>query len=605
MTRIVQNPGDTISRRMFHVGQFFIYLMASNLLLSTVLFLLGMTAGYLLAVLTVVTAALLLLVFYDERPGKWFLWEIASAFAVLAAVCFFLSLIYDHTCDGNWYHKTAIGFLRYGWNPVFQKTGDVTDSFLSLAAQRNDLIWIDAYGKQSWIFGATIYRITGRIESTKIHTILSMVTAFLLTVPVLRAKSWKWTPSVLLGIAAALNPVAIAQCLTFMVDGYLQIVLYIVLLVLLMISDRSIPDSVFSQGTKASLLLGAMAVLSNIKFTGLLYGGIFCIAFYLYCCFIRDSEIRKQSAGRWIGRSVLSGTGYLCVALICIGWAGYPTYIKNQKEYGTMTYPLTGDHPVDIMTGNTPYMFHNRNRLLNLADSLFSRVANPTGTPGTGLIQHKIPFTVFPSEMDYRQVEDVRVSGFGPLFSGLLLLSVLIIAISILSFLLLRRQNGKAARAGLLKTRSSAELLVLVVLLMSGLAIGIRESWWARYAPYLYFLVLTGYYVFLKTDVAPKSVPLRIVKTFLNLILMVLIGLNSMFFSHVGEFEKSAEIREQFAQLKQEEPVEVQTSLPGILFNFRDEGIAFDYVGFTLTGTDVQSFYYTLVNVRSKTGSRP
>ena len=64
---------------------------------------------------------------------------------------------YDLTIDGNSYHKTAIAFLKNGWNPFYEKSIDFqknNDDVIQFEEDSKVDIWIEHYPKASWILAA-------------------------------------------------------------------------------------------------------------------------------------------------------------------------------------------------------------------------------------------------------------------------------------------------------------------------------------------------------------------------------------------------------------------------------------------------------------------
>jgi hypothetical protein len=148
------------------------------------------------------------------------------------------------------------------------------------------------------------------------------------------------------------------------------------------------------------------------------------------------------------------------VGIVILGWA---PYVLNLLRFGHPFYPLMGHGAVDIMTGNTPAILVDLSRPARFLFSLFAGThAGYETTPAL-----KLPLALSWAEIRTAGGTDVRIGGFGPLFSAVVLLATIVVALQIV-----RRQFP--VHAGWL-------LYVGAVVLLSVLAM--PENWWARYVP--------------------------------------------------------------------------------------------------------------------------
>lgn len=90
------------------------------------------------------------------------------AAVVIGILILFLSVIvcsgfYDWSYDGNTYHKSMIGALKYGWNPLYETFYDFAHDHLDFLSTRTNT-WYDAYPKGTEIWGARVYALTNHIE---------------------------------------------------------------------------------------------------------------------------------------------------------------------------------------------------------------------------------------------------------------------------------------------------------------------------------------------------------------------------------------------------------------------------------------------------------
>ena len=524
-----------------HISQLIIYTFCLSILITASLFMVGKSVSWFLMPLSFAIAVLLLLVFYDAQIDDWIIIEIVSTILLFMILIFISGKIYDFSWDGNNYHKISVGLLRNHWNPLRDIPSMELIEGKGFKAT-GPYLWSEAYCKGTWIFGAGIYAITGNIESGKSYTLLSIVCVFFLSYAILQKKEYPRYCCVLVSLLAALNPIAIQQMWSYCVDGFLHTMLTLLIISLLMLEDKDHFNPIVS----ASLVAGSMIICGNIKFTGLLYGGIFCIAYYLWQCFRTVFEKRKN----WFGVCIKNGFLYLCLALVTIFWAGNTTYLTNLIRHGTFTYPLTGEGKLDIMTGNSP--FAEENHFKNLFYSLFSKMDNFLYTSGK-TPELKVPFSIdWEKESYYLDFVDTRISGFGMLFGGILIVSMVVIIIYLI-------------RATKNKQYYLFTMNIVVCLLLSFF---IKESWWARYAPYIYFLVLLAIMILLQQ----KSTVVRVIGSILVILLLVN---NCLPMTTIKKSrETSKELDSYFAELKEYKVIEVfNTDYEGIYFNLKDHDI--------------------------------
>lgn len=136
---------------------------------------------------------------------------------------------------------------------------------------------------------------------------------------------------------------------------------------------------------------------------------------------------------------------------------GYNPYVINTVYYGNPTYPLVGGGE-DIMTRNTPAVFESGNRFVNFFKSLLS-----VGSSEWGLLRGGFSAQEFLKTY----TTDTRVNGFGIMTAPMIVLGI------ILMF------NNRASHRWWI-----AWLAFLAV------GFSFEQSWWARYIPFLWTLVI-------------------------------------------------------------------------------------------------------------------
>ena len=182
-------------------------------------------------------------------------------------------------------------------------------------------------------------------------------------------------------------------------------------------------------------------------------------------------------------RSSLVLASFLCLG---VGLVGFNPYVRNTVEKGHPFYPILGEHRIDIMSINMDSTFGAKVRLEKFQESLLGRSSVQFHLE-RGRIPPKIPFTFTRAEFESVSTPDPRVAGFGPLFGGILILS-LSVGMASFALLFLRRHSG-APSAWRIPTGGKSDLWLLIGLVAAS-ALANPELWWARYVPQLWTLPL-------------------------------------------------------------------------------------------------------------------
>lgn len=365
----------------------------------------------------------------------------ASAFVLLLMVG---GLIMDTTWDGQTYQAEGIISLAEGWNPYYQASPD----------HAVFPTWLAFFSKGPWINAATIYRFTGHIETGKVFNFLLLMASFLFSRNAISTfpKLGKHT-ILLLSLLLTFNPVTLYQMFSFYVDGQLSSCLVIVVALFILYHSR--PDRVLL----VTLVLLSIYII-NLKLSGAIYLSIMAGGMLVWNWLSGSRESRKMVASLFI------------VWGIAIGIVGYnpfvSQYLTKFVATGNPFDPITWPQLISI-EGNSPVNFVGQDLLWKLVTSLFSESQN--GIEATRL---KLPFTVYPEELLSFTSADPRVAGFGPLFSGVIVLTIMLVTAVGLR-LYRRRAAGVSFCLGL-------SILLLISTLTNS------EGWWARYVPQLWIV---------------------------------------------------------------------------------------------------------------------
>jgi len=378
------------------------------------------------------------------------------------------SQIMDMSNDGQWYHQTGIIFLKKGWNPIYT----IAEDFLhqNWNVEISGLEYVNSYPKFAEIVAANIFYLTENIELGKILNFLSLAILGFYTFYILKKHLFKNNTviAVVFSILMVINPVSLAQMHTFYVDNLVYI--YFMLMVLALI-DIDYSDS--DNKSAYYIFVMSMIILANIKLVGLVYAVEILLFYTLYLKYLKKKNTVKM----------LKKMGVIVVVLLLI--CSINPYFTNIAQKKHILYPVVGTGTADIIDHNMPAEFHNHSMPYKLFMSTFSKVDN-IPAQNTNKIKLKIPLTIQKDEISYLWLWDTRQSGFGVLWSGILILSLLLLPF-------IRYKNKKDKNTG---------LMVLGILALSVLLN--PENWWARYVPQFYAIPIFVFALYLSNKSSNK-----------------------------------------------------------------------------------------------------
>lgn len=437
-------------------GLFPLFFMFSIVVFSTFCNFFYLSIGYSFFYIPLFFTITFFCFFYHKSKHKLFIF-----YSIIFLVAFVFISIYSNSCsygfdyDGNWYHKFSIGVLKLGWNPIYESSFAYADYFQNIDIS-NTYLWADSYGKSAWQIAASIYYLTGNIETGKAYNILAMFSLFFISFDSI-TNNYKLdkNKSILLAIAFTLNPVSIVQTISFGVDGFLFSMLFILWFGLTnLYFKHKIRDSYI-------IVFCSFILLSNIKFTGLFFGGIFCITFYLLITLKNRKDIFQT-----ILKEKFLLIYFIILAIFSIFFVGYPTYVKNFFNHGSPLWPILGKDSIDIVSFIGPSGFKDYNGISKFIFSILGERENLLSNSFMPTL--KIPFTFYHKEFATYAV-DTTISGFGVFFSG----------VFIISFVLF-----------ILNFRNPKRELIITSIVCILLIVSVDVSWLARYTPYVYLFAI-------------------------------------------------------------------------------------------------------------------
>lgn len=475
---------EKIMNLFYESAKYLLIVLSLLLLITSSLFIINIEiTKYHLPIIIIIASVIYILKKRDTL--KISLCAVLIGITVFSASTLFVGKIYDSTADGNTYHKLTIGALKNGWNPIYQDIAEYNKEAgnpFDILEDNVNVKWSNHYAMGTEEFGAVVYAFTGNIESAKVFNILWIyIGLFILYGLFIQMKIVSWKSFMISGILA-FNPISLTQIANLYLDGVLTISLFIIIII-------SIIKSLYeTECEKENDLILAMAIIwcVNSKFTGLAFAAIFSFILYLYRNirnFIKNKTLFKKSI-------IKETIYYIVVVLIAVIIVGSPTYTKNLIQHDHPLYPLYGKGHVDNMVlMEMPKSMQEYSSLRIFLTSIFAKGENvsPSYAKVVNDPDLKIPFTVTNEEIKNYNVPDIRMGGFGPLFSGIFVITI--IALIVIAVELTRKKEyEKLSVYGIL-------IITTITLILT-----LDGSYWARYIPYVYLLPIYALVHMMKKD---------------------------------------------------------------------------------------------------------
>ena len=380
--------------------------------------------------------------------------SLAISLIIIGISLFASNAFYDMSWDGLWYHQTAVYQMSHGWNPLRDPLHEFTPHLRD---------WLRFYAKGPWYIALALFETTHNIEMAKAAALMVFAATFFTGFALLIDLGLKKRNAAFISALIALNPVITCELVSYLVDG-------------LMISFLFISFAAMVKWfRKPALLIYVIAIMSavlciNSKFTGLVYLCFFVAAGGIYILIKDRKLIWKyliiQSVSIFAGILILGWNPYI-TNTICRGNPFYPML-------GSSAYPslsAMGQDPIELY--ETPPNMRGKNRFIRFTYAIFGRPGAYPAYPGPDAVL-MLPFDIGWKDFSIYYFHDVRISGFGPLFSGALIFTLFLFVL-----LLFHRD---ANRLFLILSCSTIVLSVLIS----------THIWWARYGPQLWFLPIAA-----------------------------------------------------------------------------------------------------------------
>ena len=356
------------------------------------------------------------------------------------------AIVFDTSYDGQFYHFDAITALAQGWNPFLspQPEPDIVQIVGPID------IWARHYPQGAWIFSALQVAAGAPSEATKGLALIALGALFLAVWGTASGFGLGPVASTVVSASAAVNPILLVQLFSRMNDGLLAACLALVATFSIWWILR--PRWWAVVGVVCPLVLAV-----NLKFSAVPMAVGLCGLICLYALVLRGWRAMLAVAGAL----ALAGT----VGVVILG--AHP-YVTNTLRHGHPFYPLMGQGKVDIIANTQPLAFEGLSAPQRMLFSYFG--ATEVGLAGGERL--KPPFAVYRSELLPIGQYDARIAAFGPLYSGALVLGVMLAAAA-----LAQRPLPAPVRR-----------LVLGALGILALALVMPQAWWARYVPYAWWI---------------------------------------------------------------------------------------------------------------------
>ena len=174
----------------------------------------------------------------------------------------------------------------------------------------------------------------------------------------------------------------------------------------------------------------------------------------------------------------------------------------------------------------------------------------------------KVPFTIQEGEIENYSIPDIRVSGFGPLYSGIFLITVGV---------------GIAILVDYIRNKKYDSLIkyLIIIGVSAVLLIALDGSYWARYVPYVYLIsAMNLAYLFEKNTKVSNILGIVIaVIMAINSALVLKVALNN----YIGnsKYVKNNLIQfQEYAKDKEKIPIKLNLdTYQGVQYNLDDLGI--------------------------------
>lgn len=465
-----------------------------------------------------------------------------KSFILSSCILFFsiasMIIIYDRSWDGNAYHKLCTGLIKEGWNPVWETIDAAIEKFNYFPENTAKSPFYDGYPKASYIISAVVYAFSNNIEYGKVYTLLAWFTAIASIIFTCQnIFKLSFTKSICISTAICCTPVTLGQMFTFYNDGFLHLLVFIVISEFIVLYNSKPDFSIHHFIIVISIILGA-----NLKYSALILLFIPCLIYLLF--------IIKNQKERFI--KVLFFYSLIIVLSIII--FGLTSYIHNIAFHKNPFYTMIGKDKVDVLSPSIPYVYRKIHPFFRLILSIFSPVSNNHLEENIIL---KFPFTIYKDNFgEIYSGFDTRFAGWGVFYSGLFLIAVIIFIFRLTKYKL--------------DILNKSFVIISIFTFSPALVLTTLNN--ARYWPYPFIFPAWSLLCLFSSTKTNKKVLIG------GFVLYLLIFLNSagQLKGMVYSYKHNIAVRKEYMELKNYSEKNKQNlcfDFPGLLYNLHDHNI--------------------------------
>lgn len=411
--------------------------------------------------------AIALYVILSSKHADNRLIEMVVLIIITGSILVISGMSFDHTWDGAAYHKTAVGFLKEGWNPIYQSLQSYKEETGIIKWDcPNPVLWAEVYPKATWYFAASVYALTGDIEVGKAYTLVGVVVLFGIVYNYISYKNIKKWQICIVALVAGLNPIVFCQVQTYYLDGFVSCILMSMMIIFFSILDEDC-DVLFRD--RILQLICLILIGCNLKWSVTLYVVTYCACFAIMYL-LREKKIELQQLIE-VGGLVLSG----CCGIFILGFS---PFVTNYFRYGNLFEGFISDSVNLVGEKNMANTFgiEGLSNAQMFLSSLFGKMSHGVYHTLGELL--KIPFTFSEEELKWYSIPDTRIGGFGIFFSGIFLLSIIVIIYIFMS--------KEVRKIWVVKSISVFYIVTIVEMLI------LPATFTARYTCQLYLIPVTA-----------------------------------------------------------------------------------------------------------------
>lgn len=443
------------------IGFFLLNTLFLPVVLSTILFIMRISVQAWVFPLSVVLSGILTYIIL-KKDGKKTIITLLCGILCIAFALLICAKTYDFSWDGNAYHKSITGLLKYGWNPLRETFYSYAEKFPFLAQEKET--WYDAYPKATELWAAVVYATLNNIEIGKAFNILSMFALIFVCWSLLYEtnvlKKWQ---SLLCATAFSINIVILIQCLTYYNDGFLweMILLFLASLIYLTFYESGRFKNICYYFIFLSINMGL-----NTKFSGVIFFGLSGFSFFIFWLVEKWHKYGIVQAFKMVSKHFM----ILAVSVIfSFTVTGSTSYVINIIRHNNPFYTMIGEGSTEMIVAQISPIFKPLSNASRFICSLFSQTNNQPAS-----MEWKFPFTFYKNEILQSQLFDTRIGGWGIFFSAIFLISVIFIVFYLI-------QNGKKYNKLIYIALMLTILTIISIITVPGL-------FWARYSVGLFYI---------------------------------------------------------------------------------------------------------------------